>query len=109
MHYLILEYYLCIADGHMHVHIHILTHIMCTLVHIHTYTRAHTHAYTQEAMLTFSYPVSGEGWRCGGDSVLGGGWEMEDDALQQMRTVTVMVIPANQLQSAITELSSALS
>ena len=79
----------------------------CVRSYTYTHTHVRTHAYTQEAVLTFSYPVSGEGWKCGGDSVLGGGWEMEDDALQQMQTV--MVVPANQLQPAITELSAALS
>ena len=67
----------------------------------------HTHTHTQETVLIFSYPVSGEGWGCGGDRVFGGEWGFEDDSLQQTRTV--MVLPADKFELAVNKLSSSLT
>lgn len=51
----------------------------------------------QESVLTFSYPVAKES-----DSVLGGGWGFEDEAMSPSRTV--MVLPADQLERVVADL-----
>ena len=52
-------------------------------------------------MLSFSYPVVEES-----DSVLGGRWSFDDEAMKPYRTV--MVLPAGRLEPAIVELEAAL-
>ncbi len=56
----------------------------------------------QESVLTFSYPVLEE---C--DSVLGGHWSFDDEAMSPSRTV--MVVPADGLDRAVAELERTIN
>ena len=57
--------------------------------------------YLQVAVLSFSYPLAEDS-----DSVLGGRWSFDDEAMKPYRTV--MIIPARKLEQAIAEVEGLL-
>ena len=58
-------------------------------------------SFLQASVLSFSYPVGEES-----DQVLGGKWDMDDEAMKPLRTL--MVIEAKKLERCIVELEQAI-